>query len=48
MYEDNQPKIGEDGIVRTAYDKVYTIVHQYDRVPDLKTKIENIYGDNDA
>jgi hypothetical protein len=48
MYEDNQPKIGEDGIVRTASDKVYTIVHQYDRVPHLKTKIENLYGDNDA
>lgn len=48
MYEDNQPKIGEDGIVTTAGGKPFTIVHQYDRVPELKVKIEELYGDNNV
>lgn len=42
-YEDVQP-IFEDGIVKTPDGNPYTIVHQYDRVPFLKEKIEQIYG----
>lgn len=42
-YEDVQPVI-EDGIVKTPEGSPYTIVHQYDRIPFLKEKIEEIYG----
>lgn len=42
-YDDVQP-IFEDGIVKTPDGNPYTIVHQYDRVPFLKEKIEQKYG----
>lgn len=46
LYEDNQPVINEDGTVTSMNEnKKYVIVHQYDRVPHLKTKIEELYGD---
>lgn len=46
LYEDNQPVINEDGTVVNRIDgEKYVIVHQYDRVPHLKTKIEELYGD---
>jgi hypothetical protein len=43
IYEDNQPIIDDDGIVKTYDGKPYCIVHQYDRVNGLKEKIERIY-----
>lgn len=43
IYEDNQPVI-EDGVVKTPDGKRYCIVHQYDRVDDLREQIERIYG----
>lgn len=45
LYEDNQPIINEDGTVTNIHSDKYVIVHQYDRVPHLKTKIEQLYGD---
>lgn len=46
LYEDNQPIINDDGTVVDPVDsQKYVIVHQYDRVPHLKTKIEELYGD---
>jgi hypothetical protein len=42
-YEDVQPMF-DDGIVKDPSGKPYTIVHQYDRVPFLKEKIEQKYG----
>lgn len=46
LYEDNQPHINEDGTVVSPTDnEKYVIVHQYDRVPHLKTKIEELYGE---
>lgn len=44
IYEDHQPII-EDGIVKNVNGDFFTIVHQYDRVPELKEQIEKIYGD---
>lgn len=44
IYEDKQPII-DDGVVLTPDNKRYVIVHQYDRIPELKTKIESMYGD---
>lgn len=45
-YEDEQPVIDSDGIVRNPINsESYVIVHQYDRIPELKTKIYEIYGD---
>lgn len=43
-YEDVQPIITNDGIVQNKMSKRYTIVHQWDRIPDLKQKIEEIYA----
>lgn len=45
IYEDKQPIIMNNGQVLTPDMKPYVIVHQYDRVPELKDKIESIYGD---
>lgn len=47
LYEDKQPVIREDGVVVTPAESAepYVIVHQYDRVPALKKKIEELYGD---
>lgn len=42
IYEDNQPVI-EDGIVKTIDGKPYCIVHQYDRVNDLREIMEKKY-----
>ena len=47
LYRDEQPTI-EDGCVLTLSGTPFTVVHQYDRVPKLKTMIENFYGVNDA
>jgi hypothetical protein len=43
-YEDIQPNIKVDGTVQTKNGDLYTIVHQWDRVPDLKQKIEELYA----
>jgi hypothetical protein len=45
-YEDNQPVITDDGLVKNISGQEYVIVHQYDRIPDLKQKIQKKYGDN--
>lgn len=44
LYMNGQP-LFENGVVKNQKGEVYTIVHQYDRVPELKTKIEQLYGD---
>jgi len=43
-YKDVQPII-EDGKVKTTYGELISVVHQYDRIPELKKKIQQIYGD---
>lgn len=43
-YEDVQPNIKVDGTVQTTKGDLYTIVHQWDRIPDLKQKIEELYA----
>lgn len=43
-YEDNQPKF-ENGIVKTLEGEPFVVVHQYDRIPSLKSEIEKIYGE---
>lgn len=43
-YEDNQP-IFEDGVVMNNEKKPFVVVHQYDRIPHLNGKIQEIYGD---
>lgn len=42
------PTFIEGGYVLSANNKKYSIVHQWDRVPELKTQIHTIYGDNDV
>jgi hypothetical protein len=42
-YEDVQPVI-QNGCVKTKSGELYTLVHQWDRIPDLKTKIEELYA----
>lgn len=43
-YQDEQPTIREDGVVADPNNKPFTIVHQYDRIPELKKKIEALYA----
>ena len=43
-YEDVQPVINNDVEVKTKNGELYTIVHQWDRIPSLKTKIEEHYA----
>lgn len=43
-YEDVQPNIKVDGTVSNKKGDLYTIVHQWDRIPDLKQKIEELYA----
>lgn len=40
---ENEPYF-KDGKVYTSTGKEFTIVHQYDRVPELRNEIERIYG----
>lgn len=47
-YEDVQPVLGEDGIVTNPKGVPYTIVHQYDRIPTLRNKIDTLYGDGNV
>lgn len=44
-YEDVQPVIDEEGVIKTTGGKPYAIVHQWDRVPALKELVEKKYGD---
>jgi hypothetical protein len=44
-FEDVQPVIDEDGTVKTPNGIEYVIVHQYDRIPALKEKVEKKYND---
>ena len=44
-YEDTQPTLGDDGVVSNKHGSPFVIVHQWDRIPALKTKIETLYGD---
>jgi hypothetical protein len=44
-YEDVQPVIEDDGTIKTPGGSLYAIVHQWDRIPSLKAKIEKKYGD---
>ena len=40
LYEDDQPVICDDNIVRNKKGVPYTIVHQWDRIPQLKEAFE--------
>jgi len=40
LYEDVQPRIGDDNIVRNSSNVPYCIVHQWDRIPQLKNAFE--------
>lgn len=44
VYKDEQPLI-EDAIVKNHNGEEFHIVHQWDRIPSLKEKIEKYYGD---
>jgi len=44
-YEDVQPVIRDDGTVTTPKGNQYVVVHQWDRIPSLKEKIEKKFGD---
>jgi hypothetical protein len=44
-FEDVQPKISDEGLVTTHGGFPYTIVHQYDRIPSLREKIEKKFGE---
>jgi hypothetical protein len=49
IYEDKQPIIDPHGQVLTADGgTLYTIVHQYDRIPELNDKILKMYGDDNV
>jgi len=45
-YEDIQPKFLDDGSVVNNIGNKYTLVHQWDRVPELKKKIEKLYDES--
>lgn len=45
FYEDTQPTYKEDGMIVNKYDKPFVIVHQWDRVPEMKDQIEKLYGE---
>lgn len=45
-YEDH-PVFIENGMVYDLNKIPYVIVHQYDRVPELNDKVQELYGDND-
>jgi hypothetical protein len=40
---EERPTIGDDGLVRNSYGRLFTIVHQWDRVPQLKAIIPTRY-----
>lgn len=44
LYKDEQPVI-EDAIVKNHNGEKFCMVHQWDRIPSLKEKIEKYYGD---
>lgn len=44
-YEDTQPTFKDDGSVVNKYDKEFVIVHQWDRVPEMKEHIEKRFGE---
>ena len=48
LYKDHQPEFLEDIVVCASSSVPYYIVHQYDRIPDLKAKIHAKYGDIDV
>jgi len=37
-------KVGTDGLIRTADGRLPAILHQYDRIPELKPAVEARYG----
>lgn len=43
-YEDTQPTITNEGIVKSKHGAPFVIVHQWDRVPSLKEKMEKLYA----
>lgn len=45
FYEDTQPVFKDDGVVVNKYDTPFVVVHQWDRIPELKEKIEKKYGE---
>jgi hypothetical protein len=45
-YLGEQPVFTDDGIVKRPHGVLFSVVHQYDRVPGLKEKIQKKYGDN--
>ena len=47
-YEDKQPVIGDNGLVYNDKKQPFVVVHQYDRIPFLKQRIEQLYGDSNA
>ena len=44
LYEDTHPVI-EDNIIKNKEGIIFTIVHQYDRIPEIKEKIMELYGE---
>jgi hypothetical protein len=44
LYNDSQPIIEGDGTVSHPDGEKFAVVHQWDRVPDLKEKVEKKYG----
>lgn len=43
IYQDHEPVV-KDGIVYNQHEQPFVIVHQYDRVDELKETIERMYG----
>jgi hypothetical protein len=43
LYEDDQPEITDEGIVLNEFSQRFCIVHQYDRIPELKAIVEKKY-----
>ena len=46
LYLGKQPVIDERNIVRNSRGVKFLVVHQYDRIPKLKTEFEKMYGED--
>lgn len=44
-YLDVQPKFDEHRVINPNTDEDFVVVHQYDRIPELKKKVQEFYGD---
>jgi hypothetical protein len=43
-YEDTQPTIDDDGVVKNKHEEPFVIVHQWDRIPSIKDQVEKTYA----